>query len=453
MTVIRLLLICKIRSSSSVIGLVAHLLSLLTVACLLVILGGLCGILVEEKFITLTALQLLVVGVSFLLVLLKERDYGFLKPLCPIISRRYIAVFRLIEVVFSKENLTLAVILVPLYYVLNGQFAYIYLLQLILINLAISLIVSIIDVLSTKRKWISRLFISLIIAFCLLIVFLRTINFKVPLTNSSLLLRLIVIITAVISLALCCFILYVKNYPSLYSKGGFLDGKWQGGKIAYSSLSFTTTIIKQVLRCPAYRKLFPSVIAIVVLGVFIMRIDGLEYLGAAMCAGAYSLSMFQYSTSFMSSSVDLFFTIPRSIKNIYWSFVMINTFITTLFSSFAALYLSFVAEVSPLPVFFIWGFICVPLSMLIFINSIFPIKIDLWSNDPSLDRNPVQVVVSAFVAFVFFLVSLLIQFKTFEACFIIGIISLLFALNYKAHFSYIAKKLRQRKYIIINTLR
>jgi hypothetical protein len=245
----------------------------------------------------------------------------------------------------------------------------------------------------------------------------------------------------------------VKNYPSLYSKGGILDDKWQGGKIAYSSLSFTSTIIKQVLRCPAYRKLFPSVIAIVVLGVFIMRIDGLEYLGAAMCAGAYSLSMFQYSTSFMSSSGDLFFTIPRSIKNIYWSFVMINTFITTLFSSFAALYLSFVAEVSPLPVFFIWGFICVPLSMLIFINGIFPIKIDLWSNDPSLDRNPVQVVVSAFVAFVFFLVSLLIQFKTFEACFIIGIISLLFALNYKAHFSYIEKKLRQRKYIIINTLR
>lgn len=444
---------CKAWGNKHPGGLIVECISSISWVSLLVILGGMCGVAVNSGLFTESSIELLAIGVTLLVVLLKDADYNFIRPLCPLISHRLMAVFRILSSIVSINNVILVCLLAPFNFVLHGHldtfdiFAFYFLL-----NICISLIILELEPIFIRFKHAKTISLLFVVLYCSVIVIFRTTDYHISLYAHLGLMANIILILAILIFVIASYLLLKENYPEQYNKGTTLIHIHQNYKTRRTILSMVGVILKQYLRCPAYKRIFSSTFVLLLLGALLCKND-LEYFGAALFIGAYSMSVLQYSTSALSKFPDLLFSAPFSYRDFLYAFFLINAIISSLLCLIISLYVKFVAENSILPILSIWGLICGPLSNIVLICTVFPIKIDFWAKNPDLNRTPVQVFIAIISGFLVLLSALLVQFKTVEASIILGLISFVSCFTIPKHISSLEAKIKQRKYIIIKSLR
>ena len=455
MNTIRAIYKCKILKSESSYGLIMGIISAVSMAILYIVTGGFCGIIIEEGFFSLDVMESIILCICMLIILLKEKDYSFVRPICPYVSRHYLAFYRITESIISVDNIILVCLFIPLFRVLNQTaISFEFVFCVILSNLLISQICLIANITIFRKFKISRLITIISISgICFFLVIFRTTEiavFNFFLQEGSIFFVLFILWVILLAIS---YVLLKNDYPEVYHFGLKIKESSYSAGSGNIKKAYLFVLIRQYLRCPAYRKIYPSLFALIILGAFLCKTDGCEYVGAMFFIGSYTFTMLQYSTSFMSRTPDLFFSSPVSAKNLIYPFLIVNFALTTALSVIISAFLKIKSGCSVLPILVIWGAICGPLSKMILLTSIFPIKIDLWVKDPSLGRTPVQVFVTLVSFFVVLLSALLLQFKTIETSSILGIISILSLLTYKKYISFLDSKISERKYIIMNSLR
>jgi len=453
MNLLKAIYCCKAWGNKNSGGLIVECISSISWVFLLVILGGICGVAVNNGLFTESSIELLAIGMTLLVVLLKDADYNFIRPLCPLVSHRLMAVFRILSRIVSVNNVILVCLLAPFNFVLHGHIDTFEVLAFyFLLNICISLIILELEPIFTRFKQAKTIALLFVVLYCSVIVIFRTTNYQISLYAHLGLMASIILILAILMLVIVSYFLLKENYPEQYSKGTTLIHSRQNYKTRRSILSLVHIIFKQYLRCPAYKKIFSSTFVLLLLGALLCKND-LEYFGAALFIGAYLMSLLQYSTSALSKFPDLLFSAPFSYRDLLYAFFLINAIISSLLCLAISLYVKFVAEESILPILSIWGLICGPLSNIILICTVFPIKIDLWAKNPDLNRTLVQVFIAIISGFIILLSALLVQFKTVETSIILGIISFVSCFTTPKHISSLENKIKQRKYIIIKSLR
>jgi len=436
------------------IGLLIKCFSTISWTFLLAILGGFCGVVVNNGFFSESAIELLSIGITFLIITLKDNDHVFSLPICPLISHKCMAIFRLLNAIVSASNIILLCILVPFYFVIHGNLGtFVFFANCIFSNIIISLIALNLEPFFSKNKRVKLIILFLSISFCSFIVLSRTSGFLPVVDVTSIHLLLIILIPFVCLLLIGSYYWIRNYYPEFYNSGASIVKTDCSYKMRGVLAATIPIIVKQYFRCPAYKKLYPSAFALLLIGAFLCRLDGTEYIGATLFTSAYALSLLQYSSSSLSKSPDLLFSGPYVCQGFLYAFSLINVIVSSFFCIFITLYIKFVTCKSIIPVFSIWGLVCGPVSKIILTSAVFPVKVDLWSQNPDINRTPIQVFTTAVSAFVIFITAMLIQYKTVESSAIIGILSLVSFLTYHRHISFLETKMCQRKYIIINSLR
>ena len=455
MTLLGAIYRCKTLNNKFSANFVSGIITSVSCACILAILGGLCGVAVDAGYFTEGAFNHLSVIVALLIVALQERDYTFVRPLCPLVSHRTMALFKMSQTIISVNNGIIVCIIAPFYFFSTGGIIPLSIIVFsILLNTIISLVVLNLETVFFKFKFSKTIFVILILLYFSFIVIFRTRDFHTFFGVSS------CSFATIASLLLLTIILIATSYHFLkvYSSELY-ENRAATIKVAINYKAYDViwntvlAIVKQYFRCPAYKKILTSALGLIISGIFFLKFDGTEYIGAALIIGSYSMSMLQYSSSFLSKSPDLFFTAPISISDFVLAFSLINTITSFSLCLALSLYIKFVAGNAIFPILSLWALICGPLSKIIMTDAIFPIKIDIWSKNPELSRTPVQIFLSILAAFILFLAALLIQFKTIESSAIIGVFSLVSIFMYYKYIFFLETKINQRKYIILNSLR
>lgn len=425
-------------------------------AFLLIIFGGLSGVLVNNGYLSINVIEQLSTGLTLIVCLLNEKEYKYLLPLCPTIPRTTVASYKVADNIFTPENLMLILVLLPCYLfadAFENSITLYTVLSLFSVNAILRLTATIVSTQSFRTGFLRPALLCISTMYCIALVFFHTDEFTSSLFQTE---------NIWVSVALAGVLIFVVVVGYRIFRRSNIYGPLKSGHNVHAVLgkysvnlfrNIFMIVIRQYLKCPVYKTVYASSFAIAFLGIFLFKIDGAEYIGASLLVGLYTLSFMQYSTSFLSLSPEAFYSSPTPYRFFIYPFVVINSAVTTLMAVGVSLYIKFILCKSILPIISIWAIMNGPVSQVILLGSLSPVRFDLWSGNFHVDRPPVRVVISGVSDLLLFIAAFFIQIKTVTASVVLGILSFVSILFYHKYIDFLEYWLYKRKYNMIKTLK
>lgn len=419
--------------------------------------------LIEQKHLTQSIYEQLVLFVSFLCILLlkKEKQYA----LVPYINKLTISRIRnyiLVRELFSVYNFFLFPLIAPVIFlsetiefsISNCFFLFIY---LGLIGLFLNLLTRILKYFCIKYRLVFWVVLSFAITYIIiLILFYRTqsaISFSDFWGNHYFIYALLF---GIIFLIPGLFYIIKQELYYIYDGHHFRDATIHRLNLKLiPSTIFIKVLLLKYFRCKVFEKFLTQIVSYALAAIAVILLFDLKIMGLGMLLGIYTFNILPFTIYLSSNYFDGIYTKPVSIRSLLSTSFHIHLIITTLLFLVLLIFLVFFDRQFIIPLIALYLFTSGPLGMLLLLNILFAERFDLFpvQSDFRIHQTFVQSTTKVLSAICLLGCATILHFFPIAGFYTILLLSLPVIIIYPFWINILHRKFKQRKHQIMSNLR